>query len=60
VTTFLKQSAQAQPLLLVLDDLHWADQSSLLLLEYVAREIAAAAFFWWAPIGTPSFPGITP
>ncbi|MFQ6030583.1 MAG: AAA family ATPase, partial [Dehalococcoidia bacterium] len=39
VTTFLSSAAQAQPLLLVLDDLHWADQSSLLLLEYVTREI---------------------
>ena len=28
-----------QPLLVVLDDLHWADAGSLLLLEFVAREL---------------------
>ncbi|MCI0795075.1 MAG: AAA family ATPase [Chloroflexi bacterium] len=42
VTTFLKNAAQRQPLMLVLDDLHWADRSSLLLLEFVAREIGAS------------------
>jgi len=40
VSTFLKNAAAAQPLMLVLDDLHWADQSSLLLLEFVARELS--------------------
>ncbi len=39
ITTFLKNAAQSQPLLLVLDDLQWADRSSLLLLEFLAREI---------------------
>ena len=39
ITTFLKNVAQRQPLILVLDDLHWADRSSLLLLEFLAREI---------------------
>jgi len=39
ITTFLKKAAQRQPLVLVLDDLHWADRSSLLLLEFLAREI---------------------
>ena len=39
ITTFLKNAAQRQPLMLVLDDLHWADRSSLLLLEFLAREI---------------------
>ena len=28
--------------MLVLDDLHWADRSSLLLLEFVAREIGSS------------------
>ena len=41
VTTFLKNVSRSQPLVLVLDDLHWADESSLLLLEFLAREIAA-------------------
>ena len=39
ITTFLKNAAQRQPLMLVLDDLHWADRSSLLLLEFLAQEI---------------------
>ena len=39
ITNFLKNAAQSQPLMLVLDDLHWADRSSLLLLEFLAREI---------------------
>lgn len=38
-TTFLTNPAQNQPLVLVLDDLHWADQPSLLLLEFLAREM---------------------
>jgi predicted ATPase len=39
ITTFLKNSARSQPLLLVLDDLHWSDRSSLLLLEFIAHRI---------------------
>ena len=39
ITTFLKNAAQSQPLMLVLDDLHWADRSSLLLLEFLGQEI---------------------
>ena len=42
ITTFLKNAAQRQPLMLVLDDLHWADRSSLLLLEFLAQEIATS------------------
>ena len=38
-SAFLKRAAENQPLMLVLDDLHWADRSSLLLLEFLAREI---------------------
>ncbi len=33
---FVGRAAQSQPLLLVLEDLHWADESSLLLTEYLA------------------------
>ena len=33
ITTFLKNAAQNQPLMLILDDLHWADRPTLLLLE---------------------------
>ena len=39
ITTFLKKASQMQPLVLVLDDIHWADRSSLLLLEFLAREL---------------------
>jgi tetratricopeptide (TPR) repeat protein len=39
ITTFLKNMAQAQPLVLVLDDLHWADKPSLLLLQFLARQL---------------------
>ena len=42
ITAFLKSAAQRKPLVLVLDDLHWADHPSLLLLEFVARELANA------------------
>src|SRR5262249_39076816 len=37
------QNAAAPPLLLVLDDLHWADQPTLLLLRHVVRSSAAAS-----------------
>ena len=43
ITTFLKNIHRSQPLVLVLDDLHRADESSLLLLEFLAREIAATS-----------------
>ena len=39
VTTFLYRAAQHHPLVLVLDDLHWADKPSLLLLEFLVQEL---------------------
>jgi DNA-binding CsgD family transcriptional regulator len=39
ITTFLRNAAQSQPLMLVLDDLHWADKPSLLLLQFLARQL---------------------
>ncbi len=42
ITSFLKGASQTKPLELVLDDLHWADESSLLLLEFLARELAGS------------------
>lgn len=37
---FIVQVSAARPLMLVLEDLHWADDASLDLLRYVARSIA--------------------
>ena len=42
IATFLRTSGQRQPLVVMLDDLHWADKPSLLLLEFVAREISSS------------------
>ncbi len=42
ITTFLKNAAKGQPLILVLDDLHWADKPSLLMLQFLARELRGA------------------
>lgn len=42
ISAFFKNTAQWKPLVLVLDDLHWADRSSLLLLEFVVREIGSS------------------
>jgi DNA-binding SARP family transcriptional activator len=39
VSAFLRRATQARPLVLVLDDLHAADEPSLLLLRFVTREI---------------------
>ena len=39
ITTLLKDVAERQPLVLILDDLHWADRPSLLILQFLAREI---------------------
>ncbi len=39
ITIFLKNAAKRQPLMVVLDDLHWADRSSVSLLEFLAREL---------------------
>ncbi len=42
ITGLFKEASSAQPLLLVLDDLHAADDPSMLLLEYLARDLRAA------------------
>lgn len=39
LATLLMTAAERQPLVVVLDDLHWADASSLLALEFVARTL---------------------
>ena len=42
VAGFLKSAARGEPLAVVLDDLHAADEPSLLLLRFVAAELASA------------------
>jgi AAA ATPase domain len=39
---FLRAAAARRPLLLILDDLHWADAPSLALLRFLARELEGA------------------
>jgi tetratricopeptide (TPR) repeat protein len=42
VSSFLFAAAAARPLVLMLDDLHAADEPSLVLLQFVARELASS------------------
>ena len=42
IARFLKNVARRRPLLLVLDDLHWADAPSLRLLQFVGPELEAS------------------
>jgi len=45
ITAFLQRVARTQPILLLLEDLHCADQPSLLLLEFLLRETANVPLF---------------
>ena len=42
VTSFLTNVSLSQPLVLVLDDLHWADKPSLLLLQFLLQHLGGA------------------
>ncbi len=42
VTSFIVNASRANPLLLVLDDIHWADKPSLLLLQHLARRLSGS------------------
>ena len=42
ITTFLKNSSNSEPLVIVLDDVQWADEASLLLLQFLAQEIRSS------------------
>ena len=62
ITSFLRNASRNQPLMLVLDDVHWADRSSLLLLQFLARELAPAqsgTWWWLAATGMRSCRGST-
>ena len=39
ITTFLKNASRSRPLVVILENLHWADKPSLLLLEFLAPEL---------------------
>jgi tetratricopeptide (TPR) repeat protein len=42
VTSFIRRAAAQAPLLVILEDLHWADEASLALLAFVAGELRTA------------------
>jgi tetratricopeptide (TPR) repeat protein len=42
ITAFVRTATSRQPLVLILDDAHWADKASLLLLQFLAREMGSA------------------
>jgi class 3 adenylate cyclase len=42
ITQFLRSASRSQPIALHLDDLHWADKPSLLLLQHLARHLPDA------------------
>ena len=42
IVNFLRNAGAKQPLMLILEDLHWADQPTLSLLAFMAREISSA------------------
>jgi class 3 adenylate cyclase/tetratricopeptide (TPR) repeat protein len=42
VTTLVTAAAARRPHLLILEDLHWADRTSLLLLQFLVRQLGAA------------------
>lgn len=42
VSTFLINASKATPLILVLDDLHWADRPTLAMLQHLARRLRAS------------------
>ncbi len=42
ISSFLTSASASRPLVVVLDDLHWADEPSLLLLQFLARGLGDA------------------
>src|SRR5262249_44723790 len=42
ISVFLRRAAEPEPLVLVIDDLHWADEGSVLLLAFLAPEFRSS------------------
>lgn len=55
IAGFFRRAAAAEPLLLIIDNLHWADASSLRLLEFVAPEIDARPARWLRSPAAPAW-----
>jgi tetratricopeptide (TPR) repeat protein len=45
IAGFLRNAGRRQPIVLLLDDLHWADESSLLMLQFLSRELQEMRVF---------------
>lgn len=43
INSFLNEVAALQPMVIVLDDLHWADRSTLDLLEFIAHDVSSSS-----------------
>lgn len=57
VTAYLSAVAELQPVLVVLEDLHWADRATTLLLEYLLRHLDRARLGVLATVRWPSDDG---
>src|ERR1051325_5708551 len=42
ITGFLRNASSVQPLLIILEDLHWADRATLTLLVHLSRKVSGA------------------
>jgi class 3 adenylate cyclase len=54
IRQFLASLCRRRTLLIVLDDIHWADAPSLRLLEFLAPELGDIRLCWSEPTGRPS------
>ncbi len=55
LTRFFRAASRAEPLVLIFDDLHWADTPSLRLLHFFARELHACRIVALATFREPAF-----
>ena len=60
VATLLRQAGRRQALLLIVDDLHWADESSLQLLRFLSREIGDARVLVLGTLRSPTAGPVDP